>query len=310
MQEKTTYKTSGVDIEAGNAFVERLKEKVPTIGGFGGMFKVPRGYEEPILVSGADGVGTKICICSRLENYKTIGIDLVAMCVNDIITCGAKPLYFLDYISLNRINPVLDDIMSGIIKGCELADVELIGGETAEHPMTFDIDLAGFSTGIVEQYDVIDGKLLKEGDIIIGIESSGVHSNGYSLINDLIRQKKLKVTEDLLTPTHIYTSLIKQLMDEVPILGMANITGGGIVENLPRCFPEGLKPYVDYNSWNLPEIFTRIMLAGEIPEEEMKRVFNLGIGYCIVIPKEAEYDAHDTIKSLGYKSWTIGEVVL
>ena len=310
MQEKTTYKTSGVDIEAGNAFVERLKEKVPTIGGFGGMFKVPRGYEEPILVSGADGVGTKICICSRLENYKTIGIDLVAMCVNDIITCGAKPLYFLDYISLNRINPVLDDIMSGIIKGCELADVELIGGETAEHPMTFDIDLAGFSTGIVEQYDVIDGKLLKEGDIIIGIESSGVHSNGYSLINDLIRQKKLKVTEDLLTPTYIYTSLIKQLMDEVPILGMANITGGGIVENLPRCFPEGLKPYVDYNSWNLPEIFTRIMLAGEIPEEEMKRVFNLGIGYCIVIPKEAEYDAHDTIKSLGYKSWTIGEVML
>ena len=310
MQEKTTYKTSGVDIEAGNAFVERLKEKVPTIGGFGGMFKVPRGYEEPILVSGADGVGTKICICSRLENYKTIGIDLVAMCVNDIITCGAKPLYFLDYISLNRINPVLDDIMSGIIKGCELADVELIGGETAEHPMTFDIDLAGFSTGIVEQYDVIDGKLLKEGDIIIGIESSGIHSNGYSLINDLIRQKKLKVTEDLLTPTYIYTSLIKQLMDEVPILGMANITGGGIVENLPRCFPEGLKPYVDYNSWNLPEIFTRIMLAGEIPEEEMKRVFNLGIGYCIVIPKEAEYDAHDTIKSLGYKSWTIGEVML
>ena len=310
MQEKTTYKTSGVDIEAGNAFVERLKEKVPTIGGFGGMFKVPRGYEEPILVSGADGVGTKICICSRLENYKTIGIDLVAMCVNDIITCGAKPLYFLDYISLNRINPVLDDIMSGIIKGCELADVELIGGETAEHPMTFDIDLAGFSTGIVEQYDVIDGKLLKEGDIIIGIESSGIHSNGYSLINDLIRQKKLKVTEDLLTPTYIYTSLIKQLMDEVPILGMANITGGGILENLPRCFPEGLKPYVDYNSWNLPEIFTRIMLAGETPEEEMKRVFNLGIGYCIVIPKEAEYDAHDTIKSLGYKSWTIGEVML
>ena len=310
MLEKTTYKTSGVDIEAGNAFVERLKEKVPTIGGFGGMFKVPRGYEEPILVSGADGVGTKICICSRLENYKTIGIDLVAMCVNDIITCGAKPLYFLDYISLNRISPVLDDIMSGIIKGCELAEVELIGGETAEHPMTFDIDLAGFSTGIVEQYDVIDGKLIKEGDIIIGIESSGVHSNGYSLINDLIRKKKLKVTEDLLTPTHIYTSLVEQLMDEVPILGMANITGGGIVENLPRCFPQGLKPYVDYNSWNLPEIFTRIMLAGEIPEEEMKRVFNLGIGYCIVIPKEAEYDAHDTIKSLGYQSWTIGKVVL
>ena len=310
MQEKITYKTSGVDIEAGNAFVERLKEKVPTIGGFGGMYKVPRGYEEPILVSGSDGVGTKICICSRLDNYKTIGIDLVAMCVNDIITCGAKPLYFLDYISLNRITPKLDDIMSGIIKGCELAGVELIGGETAEHPMTFDIDLAGFSTGIVEEYDIVDGKLIKEGDIIIGVESSGIHSNGYSLINHLIRQKKIKATRDLLTPTYIYTSLVEQLMNEVPVLGMANITGGGIPENLPRCLPKGLRPHVDYNSWELPNVFKRIMISGEIPEEEMKKVFNLGIGYCVVIPKDAEYDAHDTIKSIGYKSWTIGEVVL
>ena len=273
-------------------------------------YKVPRGYEEPILVSGSDGVGTKICICSRLDNYKTIGIDLVAMCVNDIITCGAKPLYFLDYISLNRINPKLDDIMAGVIKGCELAGVELIGGETAEHPMSFDIDLAGFSTGIVEEHDMVDGKLIKEGDIIIGIESSGIHSNGYSLINHLIRQKKMKATRDLLTPTYIYTSLVEQLMNEVPILGMANITGGGIPENLPRCFPKGLRPYVDYNSWEFPNVFKRIMLSGEIPEEEMKKVFNLGIGYCVVIPKEAEYDAHDTIKSIGYKSWTIGEVVL
>ena len=200
--------------------------------------------------------------------------------------------------------------MKGIIKGCELAGVELIGGETAEHPMTFDIDLAGFSTGIVEEYDVVDGKLIKEGDIIIGIESSGVHSNGYSLINHLIRQKKMKATKDLLTPTYIYTSLVEQLMNEVPVLGMANITGGGIPENLPRCFPKGLRPHVDYNSWELPNVFKRIMLSGEIPEEEMKKVFNLGIGYCVVIPKEAEYDAHDTIKSIGYKSWTIGEVVL
>ena len=310
MQEKTTYKTSGVDIEAGNAFVERLKEKVPTIGGFGGMYKVPRGYEEPILVSGSDGVGTKICICNRLDNYKTIGIDLVAMCVNDIITCGAKPLYFLDYISLNRINNKVDDIMEGIIKGCELAGVELIGGETAEHPMTFDIDLAGFSTGIVEEFDIIDGKLIKEGYIIIGIESSGIHSNGYSLINHLARQKKLKITKEYLTPTYIYTSLIQELINEVPILGMANITGGGIPENLPRCFPDGLKPYVDYNSWPMPRIFQDIMFAGEIPEEEMKRVFNLGIGYCLVVPEESENDTHDTIDAFGYKSWTIGKVVL
>jgi len=310
MQEKTTYKTSGVDIEAGNAFVDRLKLKVPTIGGFGGMYKVPRGYEEPILVSGSDGVGTKICICNRLDNYKTIGIDLVAMCVNDIITCGAKPLYFLDYISLNRINSKVDDIMEGIIKGCELAGVELIGGETAEHPMTFDIDLAGFSTGIIEEFDIIDGKLIKEGDLIIGIESSGIHSNGYSLVNHLIRQKKLKLTKDFLIPTHIYTALVQELLNEVPILGMAHITGGGIVENLPRCIPDGLKANINYDSWSLPEIFKKIMFAGEIPPEEMKRVYNLGIGYCIVIPKEAERDAHDTIDAFGYKSWTIGEVVL
>ena len=310
MQEKTTYKTSGVDIEAGNAFIDRLKLKVPTIGGFCGMDKVPRGYEEPILVSGSDGVGTKICICSRLDNYKTIGIDLVAMCVNDIITCGAKPLYFLDYISLNRINNKVDDIMEGIIKGCELADVELIGGETAEHPMTFDIDLAGFSTGIVEEFDIIDGKLIKEGDIIIGIESSGIHSNGYSLVNHLARQKKLKITKEYLTPTYIYTSLIQELINEVPILGMANITGGGIPENLPRCFPDGLKPDVNYNSWPMPHIFQDIMMAGEIPEEEMKKVFNLGIGYCLVVPEESENDTHDTIDAFGYKSWTIGKVVL
>ena len=283
---------------------------MPTIGGFGGMYKVPRGYEEPSLVSGSDGVGTKICICSRLRDYTTIGIDLVAMCVNDIITCGAKPLYFLDYISLNTINPVVDDIMEGIIKGCEIADVELIGGETAEHPMTFDIDLAGFSTGIVEEFDIIDGKLIKEGDIIIGIESSGIHSNGYSLVNHLAREGKLKITEEYLTPTHIYTSLVQELLNEVPILGMANITGGGIPENLPRCLPDGLKADIDYNSWNLPKIFQKIMLAGEIPEEEMKKVFNLGIGYCLVVPEESENDTHDTIDAFGYKSWTIGKVVL
>ena len=304
------YKTSGVDIEAGNNFVARLKERVPTIGGFGGMYKVPRGYEEPILVSGSDGVGTKICICNRLDNYKTIGIDLVAMCVNDIITCGAKPLYFLDYISLNRISPKLDDIMAGIIKGCELAGLELIGGETAEHPMSFDIDLAGFATGIIEKFDIIDGSVIQEGDLIIGIESSGIHSNGYSLVNHLARQKKLKVTKQFLTPTHIYASLVEGLLNEVPILGMAHITGGGIQENLPRCLPKGLKADVNYDSWNLPPIFHDIMLAGEIPPEEMKRVFNLGIGYCLVIPEESEQDTHDTIDAFGYKSWTIGKVVL
>ena len=302
------YKDSGVNIEAGNAFVQRLKQKVPSIGGFNGMFEIPSGYEQPVLVSSTDGVGTKIKLCSYLRDYTTIGIDLVAMCVNDIITCGAKPLYFLDYISLNTINPVVDDIMKGVIKGCELAGIELIGGETAEHPTTFEIDLAGFSTGIIEKSEIVDGNLIQSGDKIIGIESSGLLSNGYSLFNRLIKENKLKITDNLLTPTHIYTSLIPELMNEVPILGMANITGGGIPDNLPRCLPEGLKINVDYNSWPLPEIFTEIMLAGEILENEMKKVFNLGIGFCLIVPDEGVSDAHDVIESHGFKSWTIGNI--
>ena len=302
------YKDSGVNIEAVNAFVQRLKQKVPSIGGFNGMFEIPSGYEQPVLVSSTDGVGTKIKLCSYLRDYTTIGIDLVAMCVNDIITCGAKPLYFLDYISINTINPVVDDIMKGVIKGCELAGIELIGGETAEHPTTFEIDLAGFSTGIIEKSEIVDGNLIQSGDKIIGIESSGLHSNGYSLINRLIKENKLKITDNLLTPTHIYTSLTPELMNEVPILGMANITGGGIPDNLPRCLPEGLKVNVDYNSWPLPEIFTEIMLAGEILENEMKKVFNLGIGFCLIVPDEGVSDAHDVIESHGFKSWTIGNI--
>jgi len=309
------YKTSGVDIEAGNAFVERLKKKAPTIGGFGGMFKVPRGYEEPILVSGADGVGTKINICKISRDWKTIGIDLVAMCVNDVITCGAKPLYFLDYISTGKISPIVDDIMEGVVKGCEIAGMELIGGETAEHPRSGpppdhedDIDLAGFCTGIVEKTEILDGSLIKSGDRIIGIESSGVHSNGYSLINEMLWRHKIAWadTPELLTPTTIYASLVQDLLKEYPILGMAHITGGGIPENLPRCLPEGLTTHVDYNSWPMPEIFSKIMLAGEIPEEEMKKVFNLGIGYCIIVPPEVEDDIKSTISKY-YKCWTIGE---
>ena len=284
------YKDCGVDIEAGNAFVDRLKRKAPAIGGFGGMFKVPCGYEEPVLVSGTDGVGTKICMCSRLKDYTTIGIDLVAMCVNDVITNGAKPLYFLDYISLNRISPVVDDIMIGIIKGCEMSSMKLLGGETAEHPMTFDIDLAGFCTGIVEKNQIIDGNLIRKGDKIIGLPSSGLHSNGYSVVNHLIREGKLEITKDLLTPTTIYAKQVEELLDEIPIVGMAHITGGGLEENISRIIPKGLKAHIDWNSWELPEIFTRVMLAGEIPPEEMKRVFNMGIGYVLIVPSEIEMD--------------------
>ena len=296
----------GVDIEAGDAFVEKLKEKAPTIGGFGGMFKVPRGYEEPILVSGTDGVGTKINICRVANDYTTIGQDLVAMCVNDIITCGAKPLYFLDYISTQKIDDNLADIMVGILKGCEIAGMELIGGETAEHTRQNEYDLAGFCTGIVEKTELIDGSLIQAGDKIIGLPSSGVHSNGYTLINDMLWRQKIyyKDMPELLTPTTIYAPLIMKLLEEFPIVGMAHITGGGLLSNVSRCIPEGLKADINYNSWNLPEIFQKIMLAGEIPEEEMKRVFNLGIGYCLIVPDEVVSDIQDMIE----ESWVIGEV--
>ena len=304
------YKSSGVDIEVGNAFVERLKEKAPGIGGFGGMFRVPSGYEKPVLVSGTDGVGTKMNIARVFNDYTTIGIDLVAMCVNDVITCGAEPLYFLDYVSTQKIDDNVADIMVGILKGCELAGVELIGGETAEHPRAKDIDLAGFCTGIVEEKEIIDGSIIKPGDKIIGIESSGLHSNGYSLINDMLWRHKIvyRNTPELLTPTTIYAALVEDLLNEFPILGMAHITGGGIPENLPRCLPDGLKANVDYNSWTLPKLFSKIQLAGEILEDEMKKVFNLGIGYCLIVPEEVVTDIQLRIYGNGLQSWTIGEI--
>ncbi len=288
-----------VDIDAGNAFVERLKIKAPSIGGFGGAFKIPTGYEKPLLVSGTDGVGTKM----ELGGYSTIGIDLVAMCVNDIITCGAKPLYFLDYISTKKIDDNVADIMVGILKGCEIAGIELIGGETAEHYKQGDYDLAGFCTGIVEEDGIIDGRLIKEGDVAIGIESSGIHCNGYTLINECGFKHP-----ELLTPTTIYTSLVSHLLHDIPVLGMAHITGGGLVENLPRCLPKGLKVEVNYNSWRIPEIFQKIMLNCEVPEEEMCRTFNMGIGYVIIVPPEVAEDATYIITKQGYKHYNLGNV--
>ena len=301
------YKSSGVDIEAGNAFVERLKEKAPSIGGFSGMFRVPSGYEKPVLVSGADGVGTKLNIASVAMDYTTIGIDLVAMCVNDVICCGAKPLYFLDYISTKKIDDNLDQIMECIVKGCEIAEMELLGGETAEHGKPLggswmDMDLAGFCTGIVEENEIVDGRIIKPGDKVIGIESSGLHSNGYSLINDMLWRHKIfyKELPELLTPTTIYAPLVKELMDEVPILGMSHITGGGIPGNLPRCLPKGMTVDVDYDSWERPEIFNVIQKAGDVEEEEMRKTFNLGIGFCLIVPPDTTVDTGDL------RSWTIG----
>ena len=306
------YKTAGVDIDAGNKFVEDLKRKVPTLGGFGGMIKVPSGYEEPILVSGTDGVGTKIDVAQALGDYTTIGEDLVAMCVNDIITCGAKPLYFLDYVSTQKLDDRVADIMVGILKGCEISGMDLLGGETAEHPRFQNkIDLAGFCTGIVDKKDIIDGKSIKPSDRIIGLASSGVHSNGYSLINYLIERLKIKSTEhpELLTPTTIYAPVVKRLLEEVEeVYGMAHITGGGIPENLPRCLPKGLKAHVDWNAWSVPEIFLEIQRQGNVEEDEMKRVFNLGIGYCVVVPANRLEFTMDVIRDEGIECWEIGEV--
>ena len=307
------YKTAGVDIDAGNKFVEDLKKKVPNLGGFGGMIKVPSGYEEPILVSGTDGVGTKIDIAQAAGDYTTIGIDLVAMCVNDIITCGAKPLYFLDYISTQKLDDKIPDIMTGIIKGCDISGMDLLGGETAEHPQyQMKIDLAGFCTGIVDKKNIIDGSAIKPSDRIIGLASSGIHSNGYSIVNYLARRLKLNYCNhpELLTPTTIYAPVVKKVLKEGDwVYGMAHITGGGIPENLPRCLPKGLKAHVDWNAWSVPEIFLEIQRQGNMDELEMKRVFNLGIGYCLVVPENVATDVQLRIDGHGLQSWVIGDII-
>ena len=306
------YKTSGVDIIKGRSFVEYIKALAPNIGGFNGMMEIPSGYEKPVLVSGADGVGTKMNICRIARDYTTIGQDLVAMCVNDVICSGAKPLYFLDYISTKSLDANVSDIVHGVATGCAMAGMELLGGETAEHYRATEYDLAGFCTGIVEKNQIVDGSTMFPGDVVIGIESSGLHSNGYTLVNDMLWRNYIYYKEmpELLVPTTIYARLIQHLLDEVPILGMAHITGGGLPENLPRCLPKGLTVDIDWSSWERPELFNKIQEAGEIAEEEMRNVFNCGIGFCIVVPPDA-VDMTQTLIAdtpFGMKSWVIGHV--
>ena len=306
------YKTSGVDIIKGRSFVEYIKALSPSIGGFSGMMEVPSGYEKPVLVSGADGVGTKINICRIARDYTTIGQDLVAMCVNDVICSGAKPLYFLDYISTKTLDANVSDIVHGIATGCAMAGMELIGGETAEHYRATDYDLAGFCTGIVEKNEIVDGSNIRAGDVVIGIESSGLHSNGYTLVNDMLWRNLIyyALMPELIVPTTIYARLIQHLLDEVPILGMAHITGGGLPENLPRCLPMGLTVDVDYDAWERPELFNKIQEAGDIAEDEMRNVFNLGIGFCLVVPREVATLTQSLIAdtTFGMRSWVIGKV--
>ena len=306
------YKTSGVDIQKGRSFVEYLKVMTPNIGGFNGMMEIPTGYEKPVLVSGADGVGTKINICRIAHDYTTIGQDLVAMCVNDVICSGAKPLYFLDYVSTKSLDANVSDIVYGVVKGCEIAGMELLGGETAEHYRANDYDLAGFCTGIVEKFDVVDGSNIRAGDVVIGIESSGLHSNGYTLVNDMLWRNYIfyKEMPELLTPTTIYSPLIQDMLEVIPILGMSHITGGGLPENLPRCLPKGLKVDVNYDAWERPEIFNKLQKAGDIAEEEMRNVFNLGIGFCLVVPQEVVKSTQSLIADtpFGMRSWIIGSI--
>jgi phosphoribosylformylglycinamidine cyclo-ligase len=306
------YKTSGVDIIKGRSFVEYIKALSPNIGGFSGMMEISPGYEQPVLVSGADGVGTKINICRIARDYTTIGQDLVAMCVNDVICSGAKPLYFLDYISTKSLDANVSDIVRGVATGCAMAGMELLGGETAEHYRATDYDLAGFCTGIVEKNEIVDGSNIRAGDVVIGIESSGLHSNGYTLINDMLWRNYIYYKEmpELLRPTTIYARLIQHLLDEVPILGMAHITGGGLPENLPRCIPKGLGVDFDYDAWERPELFNKIQKAGDIAEEEMRNVFNLGIGFCLVVPQEVATLTQNLIADtpFGMRSWIIGSI--
>ena len=283
-----------VDIDKGNEFAK----SIPGVGGFSGTFPLPDGQ---LLVSGADGVGTKINIAKIARDFTTIGIDLVAMCVNDVICNGAKPLYFMDYISTGKITPILDEVMEGIYKGCEISGMRLLGGETAEHPRSAppkaygdDLDLAGFCTGIISEDDIITGVGIKKGDSIVGVKSSGLHSNGFSLINDMLWRHEIAYADhpELLTPTHIYAPMVAKLMEDgVGIFGMAHITGGGLQENINRVIPEGLHANIDWTSWKRPEIYDAIQrgaasnpLTEDISEEELRRVFNCGIGFALVTP--------------------------
>mgnify|MGYP001228871979 FL=1 len=320
------YKTSGVDIEAGRSFVNEIKESVKSthrpevlggFGGFNGMMRIPSEYKNPVLVSGTDGVGTKLNVAKLANDHHGIGIDLVAMCVNDVITSGAEPLFFLDYIACGKIQSnILKQVVEGIVEGCKISNCSLLGGETAEMPKFYEsdkYDLAGFCVGVVEEEKKIDGQKIQSGDKIIGIESSGFHSNGYSLLNDMLSKHKLffKDVPELITPTQIYSFVVSDLMkNSSTINGMAHITGGGLPENISRIIPRGLGAKIDYDSWPLPRIFYKIMMAGEIPPEEMKNVFNLGIGYCIVTSPDGEDNIHMIVNRNGLDSWTIGEVVL
>lgn len=328
------YKQSGVDIKAGYEVVNRVKKLAKStftkgvlgdIGFFSGLFQIDKNeYTEPVLVSGTDGVGTKLKIAFMAKNHKTIGIDLVAMSVNDVVVVGAKPLFFLDYLALNKVDPdITEEILTGIANGCSRSGCALIGGETAEMSDLYgkdEYDLAGFCVGIIEKSKIIDGSKIQTGDKLIGIASSGLHSNGYTLARKvLFDMAKLNVNskaagiqgtlgEQLLTPTRIYVKPILELLKEFEILGMAHITGGGLIENVARFLPEGTDAVIDSAIWEKPMIFSLIQEKGKISNHEMFNVFNMGIGMVLAVKENIADKVIKKLSDLGEKAYLIGEI--
>jgi phosphoribosylformylglycinamidine cyclo-ligase len=323
-----TYKDAGVDIDAGNELVERIKplvrrtrrpEVLAGIGGFGGLFALPPGkYREPVLVSGTDGVGTKLMLAQHLGKHDTIGIDLVAMCVNDVLVQGAEPLFFLDYFACGKLDSdVASDVIAGIAEGCLQAGAALIGGETAEMPDMYapgEYDLAGFTVGAVERSAMIDGSAIEDGDVIIGIASSGPHSNGYSLIRKVLDRAPaaeiggVAAAERLLAPTKIYVRPVLALMGEISVKGLAHITGGGITENIPRILPEGLDAEIDTASWTQGPVFDFLQQHGKIETAEMRRTFNCGVGMVVVVTAADADKAIALLSEHDESAWRIGRV--
>ncbi len=326
-----TYRDAGVDIEAGESLVERIRplvqktqrpECLGNIGGFGGLFELPIDrYRRPVLVSGTDGVGTKLKLAVILDRHDTIGIDLVAMCVNDVLVLGAEPLYFLDYFATGNLSPEhAQSVIAGIATGCEAAGAALIGGETAEMPGMYspgDYDLAGFCVGVVEKDEIIDGSHIRAGDQVLGLASSGLHSNGYSLARAVLERSSAALDqsigettlgEALLAPTRIYVRSILALLKAVPIHGIAHITGGGLPGNIPRILPGNCDCRIDATAWPRPEIFQWLQSEGSIDDTEMLRTFNCGIGLVIIVSSDTAAQAHEMLEASGETVYRLGEV--
>ena len=317
------YAAAGVNIEAGNTFVESIKKSVNAthdkrvlggIGGFAGLFQLGDKYKNPVLVGCTDGVGTKVALSQANNKANLIGQDLVAMCVNDMVTCGAEPLFFLDYFAASKLEPKSHaQIVKSIAKACSLSSCALLGGETAEMPGHYvgkNYDLAGFSVGVVEKSKLIDGKKIKSGQVLLGIESSGPHSNGYSLIRAIVKKKKppQSIVNALLKPTHLYPTAIKELTKKIDVKGMAHITGGGLTENIPRILKNGLLAKIDLGAWKFPKIFQWLQDSGKISQMDMLKIFNCGVGMvCVLDPKDV-IKAQKILKTNGFKSFFIGSV--